>query len=217
MSYSLYTDVQARTGLSNTQVPNATTTIHITEADAEIDLLTGRKWDNTGTTTEYLDGAKKDITDTKSTSLLLRNYPVIAVSSFLELDIDGNTVTTFTSSDYWLDSEIGKISLKELDITPGTRNYKVAYTYGTASTPQYIKTLSTLLAGIRDWIYFLGGNYNFLNNYSLPEISFGKGDFYQRGQQMINSMQEEANRLFDRVGLRARTSVFMTSGADAST
>jgi len=67
------------------------------------------------------------------------------------------------------------------------------------------------MAGIRAWIRFLGGQYNRVNDYSIPQQSINKGDFYMRGKQNIETMQNEIDRILERVGRRSRV-LFTTSG-----
>ena len=73
--------------------------------------------------------------------------------------------------------------------------------------------LATCLAGIRAWLRFLGGEYNRLNSYGIPQQSVNKGDFYARGMQNIKLLTEEAERLYKRIGKRKIT-FFASSGGD---
>ena len=130
---------------------------------------------------------------------------------------------TYYTDDYWLDTmedpitgsviPYGKITLITDEFPVGMNNIKVSYTYGYASVPVAVRDLATCLAGIRAWIRFMGGSYNYLNSYSIPQQSVSKGDFYDRGQKMIDQLTNESNRLLDRIGRKAST-VFFASSAD---
>ena len=69
------------------------------------------------------------------------------------------------------------------------------------------------MAGVRAWVQFMGGQYNRFNSYSVPQQSVNKGDFFQRGKQMINELTQEANRLLDRIGRGTRRLAFGTGGS----
>jgi hypothetical protein len=233
------TSIYTRTGLSVSDLDVTTNDSQIiADAESELEFMTGRKWTTGNTKTEYFDGAKKDIlgvSGTKSVSLNLTEYPIQSITEFKTLNTDGTTITsfdtltsieitagTYDSSDYWLDTQedaitnllipYGKITLKTNEFPVGIANIKVSYTYGYSTVPQAIKNLAVCLAGVRQWIAFLGGKYNFLNSYSIPQQSVQKGDFYARGNQMINSLTEEASRILDRIGRRPRRLFFAPSG-----
>ena len=99
------------------------------------------------------------------------------------------------------------------EIPPGNNNIQISYTYGYTTLPTQIRTLACCLAGIRAWVNFMGGSYNYLNSYSIPQQSVNKGDFYDRAQKNIEALTNEANGLLDRVGRKPRT-LFVSSGRD---
>jgi hypothetical protein len=237
MAYSTFQNVYDKTGLSTTEIGSSIVTSLIADSDAEIDMLTQRKFSDANAKTEYLSGSTKDIlgySGTNITTINLSDYPILSISEFKVLDIDGNATQTYTNlttvqiaagtydtTDYWIDTMIdpltnsqipyGKITLKS-DIFPtGRNNIKVTYTYGYVTTPNVIKNLSTCLAGIRTWIYFMGGQYNRFDSYSVPEQTGSKGDFYARALQNIKILQEEADRLLDRIGRKPRTLFYASS------
>jgi hypothetical protein len=237
--YCTYQNVYDKTGLTTTEVSSTLVETFIEDAAAEIEQLTGRLWTSGNGKTEILDGPKKDIlgtSGTKAITINLKEYPVQSIISFLILNTDGTTNKTYTpltaasilagtydTTDYWLDTledpithniiPSGKIILKSDEFQVGNRNIKVSYTYGYATMPVPVNNLTKCLAGIRAWIYFIGGSYNYLNSYNLPQQSVNKGDFYQRGMQNIQMLTEESNRLLDRIGRRPRT-LYFASGCD---
>jgi hypothetical protein len=180
--------------------------------------------------TEYLSGGKKDIFDNKTTAIELSNYPVLTITELKTLNIDGTTNKTYATlssgyetTDYWCETMedpltnqqimYGRIKLKT-DVFPvGTRNIKVSYTYGYATAPVQVQQLACAIAGIRAWVKFAGGSYNFINSYSIPQQTINKGDLYARVKQNIETLQAEANQLLDRIGRKTRTT-FFASGQD---
>lgn len=199
----------------------------IAEAESELEMVTGRKFTSSSSVTEWLIGPKLDVlgySGTPATTINLSNYPLLTITEFKTYYYDDsveNTYATLSSgtdtTDYWCNQMedpltntvymTGEIQLKTKSFTPENR-IKVSYTYGYTTVPIQIKNLATCLAGIRLWIAFLGGNYNRLNSYSVPQQTVDKGDFYSRGDQMIVSLTEEANRLLDRIGRKTRVLAF---------
>lgn len=234
--YTSVTAVQSKTGLSNTEVDLTNDNIvqaTIQDAEIELETLTGRKFVNGSAITEYLSTKDKDILGNYSTTIILNHYPVQSITEFKILDIDGDATSTFATlasasiaagtyqtTDYWLQVQNdpltntvtpnGKIGLKTQTIPAGTNNVKIAYTYGYSTVPVAVRDLATCLAGIRCWVRFLGASYNRLNEYSIPQQSVNKGDFYKRGEQNIQMLTDEANRLLDRIGRKPRVLLFST-------
>jgi len=239
--YTSVNYIYAKTGLSSTEVDLSTeeNSKIIEDSENEVEYLTGRKFTDGATKTEILSGAKKDIlgyAGQKSITINLTEYPVQSITECKTLNTDGTANTTydtvsaaeiiagtFESDDYWLETiedplthtiiANGKIILKEEEFPVGNRNIKVSYTYGYGTVPVAIRDLATCLAGIRAWIRFLGGSYNYLNSYSIPQQNVNKGDFYQRGQNNIQNLTDEANRILDRIGRRPRI-LYYASGQD---
>jgi hypothetical protein len=237
--YLVVDDVYQRTGLTSREV-NLNTNLDIVEdSETEADFITGKKWDSANSITEYFNGPSKDmigISGQYATFINLTNYPVQSITSFSILNSDMTTnksygaltsvqiaAGTYYTTDYILETMVdplthstittGKITLIN-DIFPtGKSNIKVAYTYGYSSVPTAIRNLSSCLAGIRMWIRFLGGGYNRLNSYSIPQQTAEKGDFYDRGMKNIQMLTEEAERLLDRIGKRQRR-LFFASGSN---
>jgi hypothetical protein len=228
------TDVYNKSGLTVTESDiTANDSQLINDGEEEVEVLTGRKFTNSNSITETLDGPKLDVIGTsgqKARTINLSFYPILTITSFLILNVDGTTNTTYAALstgtetiDYWMDSQEdpltrgismnGKIILKNTEFPPGNRNIKVTYTYGYSTIPHAINNLACCLIGIRQWVKFLGGSYNYLNSYSIPQQSVSKGDLFQRGKQMIDSLTSEANAILDRVGRRPRR-LFFASGMD---
>lgn len=208
----------------------------IQDAETEVEELCGKKFTNGTTITEYLSTPRQDVFNNSRTNIQTSLYPVQSISSFNLQDINGSITTsfaaltgasitagTFQTNDYWLEVAReglsnsvlpnGRVVLKTQTIAPGFNNVYIVYTYGYATVPNVIRDLAACLAGIRAWTNFLGGNYNRLNNYSIPQQTVSKGDFYQRGAQNIQQLNDEANRILDRVGRKARTLYFSTGAS----
>jgi hypothetical protein len=238
-----YTDiakVYAKTGLSITEVDftSGSNADLIYEAEAELEAVTGKKWTNANSITEYFDGQNKDILGTSgqySRMIVLRNYPIQSITSLQILNSDQSvnksyaalsaasiTAGTYYTVDYTLDTSTdnitntiipsGRINLIS-DIFPtGVKNIKVVYTYGYSTVPILIQNLASCMVGIRAWVRFAGGSYNFINSYSIPQQSVNKGDIYERAEKNVLRLTDEANRILDQVG-RRQSKVFFASGS----
>lgn len=232
--YCSSTDIYNKTGLSTVEVSSAIVEELILDAEAELEGVTGKFFTNANAITENISIKDKDVVGNYSTTLQLRNYPVQSITSFVLTDIDGNAVSTLANltavqiaagtintTDYWLTTShdtinntfppSGFVALKTQTMSKQFNKAVVSYTYGYASVPQMIRNLAVCLTGIRVWLAFMGGNYNRIQSYSIPEQSVQKGDFYNRCQMNVQLLTDEAERLYDRIGRRSRT-VFFASG-----
>lgn len=236
--YTSVAQVQAKTGLSNSEVDLTNDDIvrtTIEDAESEVEMLTGRKFTDGNADAEYFSTQGKDVTDNFQRTVIASHFPIQSVVTFNLLNLDGSAISTFDpltsaqitagtfdTDQYWLEllndpltnvaSPTGKFVLKVQTITAGTNTVYLAYTYGYSAVPSVIRDLATCLAGVRCWLRFLGASYNRLNDYSIPQQTVSKGDFYQRGKQNIDLLTEEAERLLDRIGRKPRT-LFFASGS----
>lgn len=236
ISYASSTDVYTRTGLTTTEIASATVDILILDAEAELEMICGRKFTNANSYTEFLSFKGKDLIGNYQTKWNVTNWPIQSVTTCNLLDKDGSATTTFDtisaaeilagtyeSDDYWLEvsndplvnatKTTGLFTLKTATLPKGTNNLKVTYTYGYASVPTLITDLAATMAGIRCWVVFLGGQYENVNNYNLAEFSVNKGDLYTKGKANMDALKMRADALLDRIGRRART-LFFATGSD---
>ena len=231
--YTTTTNVYNKSGLSATEVDLSAKDDIIEDAEKELESLTGRKFTDANAITEVIKAPNKDIFENSSKTLKLNFYPVQSITSFTLLDTEGTvtetydtlssaeiTAGTYFSDDYWVTTSTddlsntivpnGIVEMISLTFTPKYR-LKIAYTYGYSAVPTLIRTLASCLAGIRAWVTFLGGSYNRLDSYSIPQQGVSKGDFYSRGRQMIEHLSQEAKEILDRVGRRRDTIFFASS------
>lgn len=223
-----YSNIRNRIGLTSSDISDDVLNECLEYAETEIDKTAGRRFDSGNSVTEYFSGSKKDIMGNDSMTIILSYCPVQSITQFIKVDSSGSTDTTYTNltsaqiaagtyytSEYWIDPAIGRITFTSQTFSAGFMNFKIAYTYGQSTVPVEVKALSICLSGIRAWLYFLGGNYDQLNSYSLPEQSYNKGDFSQRGKAVIDQLTEEAERLWKIIGKRSST-MFFSYGFRAS-
>lgn len=226
MAYTDTTTVYLKTGLSSTEISVASISSLINLADAEIDSTTNQKFSSGNSFIEYSNVyPPKRADDLSPNRLLTKHYPIQSITEFLLLDSSGTTVTTlstmpsasitagnYITANYYCEPESGLIELTShvFDYVP--RKAKLTYTYGCSTVPTVVGELSSCLAGVRAWINFLGGQYNRLNQYSVPETSINKGDFYARGKQIIDDLSKKSEELFNQLQKKQRSAFCVTSG-----
>jgi len=235
-NYCSSADVYYRTGLSTTEIASAIVDIMISDAEAELEAIAGRKFTNGNSITEYLSIKDKDLVGNYQSSFSVSHYPIQSITECKILDQDGDATSTFETlstvdiatgtfhtNDYWLGiatdtitnliKPTGRIILKTRTLPEGTNNLKIAYTYGYSTVPTIITDLASCMAGLRAWVYVLGGNYDGANSYNLSEFSVNTGDLYSRGKQNMEFLKTRIDDLFSRVGIKQRT-LFFATGSD---
>ncbi len=194
-------------------------------SDSEIDNLFNRSFENGTTFTEYISMyLPKRADDIAPNRFVISHYPIQSITEF-QLITSTSTVTStlatlsstsvtennWQTADYFIDPSYGLIELTSRTIQYTPSKAKISGTYGYSSTPTFVQELSSVLSSIRGWLNFLGGNYNRLNKYEIPEQKFDKGDFYDRGMKIIDSLTTRANTLVGLIGEKYRSQFFSTS------
>lgn len=212
--------------MTTTEISDDNVTVLINFSDSEIDSLFNRSFANGTEFTEYISMyLPKRADDIAPNRFITSYYPIQSITEFLLLDSVGTTTTTLSEINtttiseknlqtphYFIEPEYGLIELTTSTIQYSPSKAKITGTYGYSETPTYVQELSSILTAIRGWINFLGGNYNRLNKYEVPEQKYDKGDFYDRGMKMIDSLTTRANTLVGLIGEKYRSQLFVTSG-----
>jgi hypothetical protein len=172
----------------------------IEDADAEINLRTGKVWSSTLATSSYVDYDG-------SGYLRLPYAPVINVSSLQYenqgLGADSENWTALTegrTNDYILYVMDGEIQFLGSSLPPkGQQNICITYAYGYANTPVYITRLATLLVAKRCIMATInssaqgeGGSVT-VGNISITDPS-------QFSVNYIRSMNQEIDDIYERIG-----------------
>lgn len=235
--YTSATKVYNRSGLSATEIDLSSNLEPIEDGETELEAYAGRSFADAQAFTVYLNGTERDIFGNKATTLLIPYYPILSITEFKFLNTDGSVGTTldtlssveisegtYYSDDYWMATAkdpltngivcTGFVNFMAETVPVGFNRVKIVGTYGYGSVPAVVETCATCMVGIRAWVQFLGGQYNRLNSYSIPQQSVNKGDFYQRGKQMIEELTQEAMRLLKIIGRTQDTLAFGTGGSN---
>jgi hypothetical protein len=232
--YTNETNVYNRTGLSQNDINLTTNTNVIVDAENELDMEVGRRFDTTNTRTEYFSFRSQDVVGNSQSTITLSNYPIQSITLFNQLDMDGNSINTFelltsvqisagiiSTDDYWLDvyedpvtsniEPTGKIQMKTVTFPESTNGVVCTYTYGYSSVPSLITQLATCMAGIKAWKALMGINYNKADSYSIPQQNVNKGNLVERFTTNIKLLEEEKDTLLNRIGRKSRT-LYYSSG-----
>ncbi|HEU04633.1 hypothetical protein LCGC14_2520850 [marine sediment metagenome] len=226
MAYSVSSQVYVLGGFSITEVSQANIETLIAFTDAEIDSLFNRSFDDETAFTEYISlYLPKRADDIEPNRIVTSYYPIQSISEFILLTSTSSTTTTLATlsstmmkinqwqtADYFIDPTIGLIELSSRTLQYSPSKAKIRGTYGYTTVPVYVQELSAILTAIRAWVNFLGGNYDRLNRYKLPEQEYDKGDFYDRGLKAIDKLSDRANSLVSLIGEKYKSQFFSTSG-----
>ena len=178
---------------TDTEVSN-----QITFADAELNLMTDRKWDTVTDFTQSLDYTEiidksdysiYETSESRDTEKSPKNYinvdfkPLKSVTKIEFYDKNGDEITAaeLNSTNYpneWEWYDYGRIVFKDYEPSTGLKQIKVTGTYGKTTTPSQITELSCWLTGLRLYMNLSGGSYNDVTSYTLGGISISVGEPY---------------------------------------
>ncbi len=226
ISYSTSSQVYVLGGFSEAEVSGPNIEILIDFSDSEIDSLFNRSFDNETPFTEYISlYLPKRNDDIEPNRILTSFYPVQAITEFILLTSTSSTTTTLATlsstmmvdnqwqtDDYFIDPTVGIIELSSRTLQFSPSKAKIRGTYGYTTVPVFVQELSAILTAIRGWVNFLGGNYDRLNKYKLPEQEYEFGDFYDRGMKSIDKLSWRANSLVSLIGEKYKSQLMVTSG-----
>jgi len=107
--------------------------------------------------------------------IFVNNYPLFKLQS---LTIASTSITTTNVYTY---NDVGKLKLKDSaeyswfsDANP--QDVSLTYAYGVYPMPDIIEEYTAILAGMRTLIEQIGGTYDDVTSYSLPELQASKGE-----------------------------------------
>lgn len=192
----------------------------ITQADAEIENWTGKKFTNANEVIEYFEGRKQKIQATDSVEegqyysesfedkyvIMLSNYPVLSITSleFIGDDLAVDDTLTENTDFHWFD--YGKITLitSSKPEGPGKKRIKVTYTYGYTEVPAIVKRLSAVMASIMAFVNLTGGSYDEITSYTLGPKSVSVGEPYMNMRAAIEKLEVMKTQLLNEIGREFR-------------
>lgn len=176
-TYTTAAEVYRLSGMDSTLVPSADVDLHIEDAEAWLDEHLHTTFKAGGqSVTEYLDGTGDKAIFVSWFGKVFRDaQPFVTISSLV---VDGVTVTP---SKVYVYPYAGKLYLKDTaEVAKFTatkpQSVVITYTYGHSAIPRVIKQLTGLIAALQVLAEKMGGTFNSVNSYTLPEYSVNKGD-----------------------------------------
>ena len=192
-------------------------------AKAEVDKLTGRKWDTATDFSELMDyfkqrtSAEHTIYERSETSdeyagedfVVVSNayVPLASVSKieFYDKDGDEDTTAELDSTNYpdeWEWYSYGKILFKDLNLAKGYKKVKVTGTYGQETTPALVTELTCWMTGLRLYMNLSGGSYNDVTSYSLGGVAISVGEPYINIKEFMTQANRRIEQLIRIIGVR---------------
>ena len=156
--------------------------MHIEAAESYVERLIGTCLQPGGkAVTETLDG-------TGTNTLFLPNYPLISLDS---LTIDSTSVTT---SNVYQWTKTGKLQLKtSAEVTTFKDSYpqlvSVTYTYG-EEPDERIKHFAAAIAAMMTLTEQIGGTFDDVTSFQLPEISGSLGEPYTNIREALARLKQ---------------------------
>lgn len=197
MAYIVHDDVFRICGLptDGSVITEADVDSFIAEAESYVQQMLGTFYDSDGTGTQITDVYDGTGTDT----LFLRQYPIISLDA---VTIDSTSVTPSLIHQY---TDTGKLILKTTaQVTTWTtnnpRNISIQYTYGEQADNR-VKHYTALVAGMMTLIAQIGGTFDDVTSFQLPEISGSLGEPYTNIREALQRIikMEEHFRQFVRI------------------
>ena len=199
-------------GLSN-RFEKLNITLGNTPADTNIAVVTeyydGATW-STLTVTESFTGVEKLLANGQLEWSAPGNWEQTTVNSsdslyFIRIRITSGAYATQPAIEEvyaadeiskWVNSravrisEIGKLTFISSTIPNGTKNVKVRYNVGAATVPYNVRDLTANMAALQCLVRLIGGSFDDVTAYTIPEMSVSKGEPYTNMRAAIIEIQK---------------------------
>jgi hypothetical protein len=206
----LYTQsayVYSRAGQNDEFVSETDVNYFIVEAMGEVDKMMGKVYDYETSVTEWFDTSQPNC-NTKITKVFLTYRPIRTTTSVEEYDTNGDLTETYTSDDYYIDTDTGMLGLHTKEFEHQPRRIKIVYSYGFDIVPTNIQQLTTVFAALKMLLNHIGSSVDDITSYSACGISLSVGEPYTASARAIELLTKEKDRLIAAIG-RQRASIFI--------
>ena len=198
----LYVSVEeVKTSLMASGVTMADDTIRnvIRGAMAEVDQITGRRFTNGNTRTEWFNTNTPN-PDTEVRQLFLTYLPVQDITTVKAYDTAKTVVKTYADTDYWIDTN-GILELCTTDFQHQRRRIEVVYTYGYTSVPRKISKLCSVISQIEVMRHAMIAADDKMTSFSIPEIGeVSLGEVYVTSNITIQQLNKQKEILIKEIG-----------------
>lgn len=196
MPYITTDDVYRATGLSSTVVSEDYVNSFIDEAESIVERFLNTSYQPEGVTETdlYLEGTGTDV-------IFLPRTPIKSISA-LAISLDGSNYTTITvATNLWYWANSGKVQLKNsAEVTTFDNTYpqsvKITYVYGSTPDPS-IKRFTAIVCGLNCLTAQMGGTFDDITSYQLPELSASKGEPWTNIFNTAQLLEKEMKRYME--------------------
>lgn len=189
-----------KAGIDSTVISEVNVRRAIELTDSMLDEHYGKSFLDGTSVTEWLDIEDID-EDDEITTIFLEKRPVQSLTSLVSYNTSDEIAKTWATSDYWLDTKLGRLRLRTKEFSHQNRRVKVVYTYGYSSVPTNIRNLSATITAMTVLIIQMGGTYDDVTSYTLPSgVSIGVGEPYMNMRTAIDKLEKERDFILKSIG-----------------
>lgn len=204
--------------ISVSEVKNLLMTSGVTMADdtirssirmamGECDLITGRKFTNENTKTEWFNTDQAN-PNTMVNQIFLSKLPVQSVTTLKEYDTAKDIVKTYATDDYWVDDN-GIVELCTGEFTHQRHRVECVYEYGYQSIPRKITELCGIISQIKVLREYMIEQDSEMTSFSIPDIGeVALGEVYQTARLAIDMLEKQKKILISEIG-NMRNDIFV--------
>lgn len=201
-----YTTVEAvyrHAGIDSTIIPTSEIEEHIFDAEAWVDNKLQTTFKTGGrTVTETFDG---DGTNGFILKRVGKEWidadPTLTINT---LTIDGESITV---GELYVYPETGKVVLKDtaevqfFAFTKPQQNV-INYTFGHTGVPRLINQTTAIVAAVFALAQQIGGTFDDVTSYSLPEFTASKGEPYTNIRETLNQLINRLKEILSNPGMK---------------
>jgi len=195
MAYITTDDVYRIAGIDNTVVSTGDVTALISYAEDYVENMLGTKFYDSGNSEEYAEQVTETYDGDDSDTLFLDHYPLVTIQS---LSISGTSVST---GQLWKWDLFGKIRLKstaEVTTFQGSNPQLVSITYRygeDVASNEKVKHYTAVVCAMMVLVNQIGGTFDDVTSFELPEISGSLGEPYTNIREALNQLKEQERLL----------------------
>lgn len=204
--YVSVAEVKAKLGSSKMTMDDMDIRMCIRGAMAETDQIIGRTFTNANDKTEWFNTNQAN-PNYAVNQLFLTYLPVQSVTSVAEYDTSKTLVKTYTSDEYWIDTN-GILELTEDEFEHQRNRVKIIYTYGYSAVPMKISKLCSVISQINVLLEYMIQQDSAITAYSVGDINTSIGESYVTTERAMARLEKEKATIIKEIG-SLRTDVFI--------
>lgn len=175
-------------------------------AMAETEQIIGRTFTNANDCVEWFSTDQTNPNYIVN-QLFLTYLPVQAITTLEEYDTSKTLITTWSSDDYWIDTN-GILELTTGAFVNQRNRVKVTYTYGYSSVPVKVSKLCSVIAQINVLLEYMIQQDSAITAYSVGDINTSIGESYVTTERAMARLEKEKAILIKEIG-NLRSDIFI--------